>query len=84
MSYGNECAIEQLIERELIYQHACDMAQKGIWETKDGIKLSVSKMTDNHIANCIAMLKRGNSPYADPFIEMFEKEQSKRISYLKF
>lgn len=78
MSYGQEIVIEQMIECELIYQHACDMAKKGLWETKDGQMLSVSKMTDRHISNCIAMLKRGNSPYAEPFIIMFENEQNKR------
>ena len=80
MSYGQEIAMEQMIERELIYQHACDMAEKGLWETKDGQILSVSKMTDQHISNCIAMLKRSNSPYAEPFIIMFENEQNKRSS----
>ena len=77
MSYGQEIAMEQMIERELIYQHACDMAEKGLWETKDGQTLSVSKMTDRHISNCIAMLKRSNSPYAEPFIIMFETNRIK-------
>lgn len=78
MSYGSECATEQMIERELIYAHAQDLAKKGIWETKDGRKLRVSEMTDSHISNCLSMLMRGNSPYADPFICMFEAEQKRR------
>lgn len=78
MSYGAEVAEERYIERELLYARAESMAQKGEWQTKDGRKLTVSSMTDSHIANCIAMLKRGHSPYADPFISMFEAEQKRR------
>lgn len=57
MSYGKELETEITIERELVYFQAVDMAEKGIWETKDGQKLNVQDMTDSHIANCLAMLK---------------------------
>lgn len=78
MSYGKELETEITIERELVYARAASMAEKGIWETKDGQRLNVQDMTDNHITNCLAMLKRSGSPYADPFIIMFEKEQKRR------
>ena len=78
MSYGKELETEITIEHELVYARAASMTEKGIWETKDGQKLSVRDMTDSHIANCLAMLKRGRSPYADPFIVMFENEKKRR------
>lgn len=78
MSYGREIDVEQTIENELIYARAQSEAEKGLWTMKDGTKIHVSEMTDRHIANCLAMLKRGSSPYADPFICMFEEEQRKR------
>ncbi len=78
MSYGREIETEITIERELVYARAASMAEKGIWETKDGRKLNVRDMTDSHIANCLAMLERGGSPYADPFIVMFENEKKRR------
>lgn len=84
MSYGKEILIEQMIDEELLYQRACSMAQKGLWQTKDGQLLQVSKMTDKHIANCLSMLQRNFNPYTEPFIQMFVKEQEKRISNLKF
>ena len=78
MSYGRELETEITIERELAYGLAANLAEKGVWETKDGQRLNVRDMTDSHIANCLAMLKRGGSPYADPFIVMFENEKKRR------
>ena len=78
MSYGREAAVEREIERELVYAHAVSEAEKGLWTMRGGKKIHVSEMTDSHISNCLAMLKRGCSPYADPFICMFEAEQRKR------
>ena len=78
MSYGNEIATERYIEREIAYFRAKSMANKGEWITKDGRVLRVVDMTDSHISNCLAMLQRGNSPYAEPFICMFKSEQDRR------
>lgn len=78
MSYGAEIATEQMIERELLYVRAEQRAFDGLWETREGKTLKVTDMTTSHIQNCLRMLKRGNSPYADPFIGMFEKELERR------
>lgn len=78
MSLGRELTIEECIESNLLHIRADDMASKGLWTMKDGRTVCVRDMTDAHITNCVNMLKRGNSPYAEPFICMFEEEQKRR------
>ena len=78
MSYGEEIATEQMIAGELAYIRSEQRAADGLWETRDGQTLKVTDMTTSHIQNCLRMLKRGNSRYADPFIGMFEKELERR------
>ena len=78
MSYGEEAATEMMISDNLLYLRAEQRAAEGLWETRDGQTLKVTDMTTSHIQNCLRMLKRGNSPYADPFIMMFEKELERR------
>ena len=81
MSYGSEYLDETTYEREqaeawyeIAEGMAIGMASKGLWETKEGKTLSVKEMTTSHIKNCIRMLQRNNSPFADIYVPMFEKE----------
>ena len=75
MSYGREQA-EALYE--IAEGMAIGMASQGLWETKEGKKLSVKEMTTSHIKNCINMLNRNNSPFADIYVPMFERELAER------
>ena len=78
MGQGAELEMERMIDSEVLYFRAELRAEKGLWETRDGQILKVTDMTTRHIQNCLRMLERGNSPYADPFIGMFEKELERR------
>jgi len=78
MSYGAEIAMEMEIDREVMRVGAEQLASYGLWIMRDGTEIHVTDMTDRHIENCIRMLRRGGSPYADVFIHMFEAEQERR------
>ena len=78
MSYGAEIAMEMEIDREVMNARAEQLASEGRWLMRDGTEIHVTDMSDRHIENCIRMLRRGSSPYADVFIHMFEAEQERR------
>lgn len=80
MSYGAEVAMEMEIDRQIMYARAEQLAREGRWTMRDGTEIHVTDMSNSHIENCIRMLKRGASPYADVFISMFEAEQKRRES----
>ena len=50
------------------------------WTTKNGKKIAISDMDDNHARNCINMLVRNNSPQAVLFLicEANEARKQKR------
>lgn len=79
MSYGEEAMIDMMIDEEIWYQKNMDRLNSGIWTQKDGTKISISKMTNSHMQNCINMLKRkianntGNE-FTELWINKFEKE----------
>lgn len=76
----SEYSEEMEIEFDLLYWHAVQEAKNGNWTMKNGEKIHVTKMSDSHIRNCIAMLERNGSPFAEPFICMFKREQERRQS----
>lgn len=85
MSFGREWISDHIYELEqlqknfeLIQARAEIESSKNIWTTKDGKKINVNKMDESHILNCINMLKRNHSPFADLYISMFQKELKKR------
>ncbi len=65
------------IHKKLQIQAKCN-AFHGLWQTKDGDWLHVTEMGSQHIKNCIRMLERNNSPFADIYIPMFKKELERR------
>ena len=78
-SYGEEWMTETLINREIWYQRNMDLLNSGIWTQKDGTKISISKMTNSHMQNCINMLKRKldkntENEFTELWINRFEKE----------
>ena len=85
MSLGREWISDHIYELEqsqkifeLIQVRAEIESSKNIWTTKDGRKINTNKMDESHILNCINMLKRNHSPFADLYISMFQKELKKR------
>lgn len=63
---------------EEMYIKAKCNAFHGLWRTKDGDWLHVTEMGSQHIKNCIRMLERNNSPFADIYIPMFKEELNRR------
>ena len=80
MDFGAELREEWEIEQGILRIRAEEQADKGLWTTRDGDILSVHNMSDSHIENCLKMLKRSsNIELTEPFIIMFEKEQTARL-----
>ena len=85
MSLGREYVSDHMYELEqsqevfeLIWARAEIESSKNIWTTKDGKKININKMDESYILNCINMLKRNHSPFANLYIPMFQKELEKR------
>ena len=74
----SEYTEEMEIEFGILYWQAIQEAKSRYWTMKNGEKIHVTKMSDSHIKNCIAMLERNESPFAEPFITMFKKELERR------
>lgn len=54
-------------------------ARSGVWETKDGEKVRVEDMTDSHLRNTIAFLKREDEvDILLPWINRLERELDRR------
>ena len=65
MSMGQEILDEYAYERDASIKHfearQCALSaslKKSVWVTKDGEKLSIQKMSESHIKNCINMLDK--------------------------
>ena len=76
----SEYTEEMEIEFGVLYWRAIQEAKSRYWTMKNGEKIHVTKMSDSHIKNCIEMLERNESPFAEPFITMFKKEQERRAN----
>lgn len=81
MCLGMDYKDELRVEHALHYCMVENQAKSGIWETKDGRKIPVEEMTDSHIRNTIAMLKRHNvCDLWMPWITRLEKELERRAN----
>lgn len=92
MSYGEDLMIEMLINEAVEgEERRNDMCRlygalgAKTWISSNGTTISIRKMDDRHIRNCIAMLQR-NLPFYDEcfegiaqkYIALFEKELQTR------
>lgn len=51
--------------------------KEPVWECKDGTLIPICEMTENHINNCIAMIKRSirnNEPWRVSYLDILKNE----------
>lgn len=60
MGYGSEIAEEMEGDFAVLEAIIETSAREGIWTTRDGRRIAVEDMTDSHIRNTIAYLKRND------------------------
>ena len=81
MSWSEEFGVEAEAEAEELRLRIRDAAESGIWTMRDGTKIRVSEMTEDHIHNTIRMLERNDtSDFYFPWIERFRRELEGRRS----
>lgn len=77
MSYGEELMVEMLIQEEIWRQdyenHINQLwgaVKAKVWVTADNTSISIPRMGDRHIRNCIAMLERKLPDYEDELADI--------------
>ena len=89
MSLGEELALEQKIESNLywtnLYQKIEQDAFEGIWTTRDGRKVPVSKMSIGHYSTYKQQLKNFQkvSIFENYFIPLHHKTYTKLLNWNK-
>lgn len=87
MSYHNdfecycpdELELDEYFAEMQIYHDIEKEAKLKIWTAKDGTKIPVKDMTDNHIQNTINLIKRKDKrDYYLPWLKVFEDELKDR------
>ena len=79
MSYGEEMAAEAEAYLGYIESAVKESARSGIWETKDGRKIPIEKMTDTHLDNTISYLERNDTmDLWFPWIMRLKDEKERR------
>lgn len=78
MSLGSDYRADHCVDIEDIKYHARLYAKNGIWVKKDGTRIKISDMSDNHIANSINLLKRNESVISDIYIPVLKAELDRR------
>lgn len=70
---------DSFYDTEQEYLYVEDMANRGIWTTRDGTEIRVEDMTSSHIRNAKALCERNNvCDLYTPWIERFTEELRKR------
>ena len=79
MSYGEEMAAEAEAYLGYIESAVKESAKSAIWETKDGRKIPIEKMTDAHLDNTISYLERKDTiDLWLPWIMRLKEERDRR------
>lgn len=73
MSIYGDWDSEYAFERD--YPFGMPATKNPVWTTKNGTKIPVSKMTDDHIKNCMSMVGMD-----DIWYEVFDAELKRRIT----
>lgn len=68
MSYGEELLEEIYVADAIHYAVNEKNISEGIWTMRDGNQINIKDMSRQHLRNTIAMLERGDSPFADEWI----------------
>lgn len=53
------------------------------WETRDGDKIHIYEMKDDHLENCLRMVKSQRSTHNRAWVQVFEAEKLRRRYQLK-
>ena len=85
MSLGMEFSVESEINYMVRYCQIQRQAKSRVWITKDGKKINVSDMTDQHLINTTKFIERNNvNDLYIPWLLVFYNELDKRkINFLK-
>lgn len=85
MSLGTEFSVESEINYMVRYCQIQRQAKSRVWITKDGKKINVSDMTDQHLINTTKFIERNNvNDLYIPWLLVFYNELDKRkINFFK-
>ncbi|MCR5669671.1 MAG: hypothetical protein K6G10_01580 [Butyrivibrio sp.] len=84
MSMGTEAALEADMDEYIRYMNIERDAENGFWTMKNGERIHVSKMTEGHIRNTIALLEKNNArDLYLPWICRLEKELNDRMEVVR-
>ena len=76
---GQELIEESMIDAWIRQARIEVQAEKGIWTTKDGERIHITKMSDSHLKNAIRRLEEQNVfDKLLPWITVMEKELERR------
>lgn len=82
MSFGNELYEEMMIDQWIAEEEESQRIEAGQWKKKDGSVIQISDMSESHIQNCLAMIKRNrDDDNAMNWIKLFEAELNKRAGF---
>ena len=64
------------------YEALYEMAEEGLWETKDGRILKIKHMSDSHLRDVIALLEQNshNSVWAEVYIDKMKKQLQENLA----